>query len=176
MILFHRLILIKFIFQNSTFLYSEPICREVCALCYVICSMPLKDRLTIILVTSPVVSHPSSELLEKVVASFDLVEDLSSCSLLILADGVKLGKFRPKKGIVGSDMRDKYEEYLETLRTRAREAGPDSIWSRTQVIKMTEHLGFGHVVYYGLRHCCTEYVMVVQHDHPFSVKFRWVAN
>ena len=57
-----------------------------------------------------------------------------------------------------------------------REAGPDSIWSRTQVIKMAEHLGFGHVVYYGLRHCRTEYVMIVQHDHPFSVKFRWVEN
>lgn len=134
--------------------------------------MALKDRLTIILVTSPIVSHPSTELIDKVVTSFGLVKDLCSCSLLILADGVKCGKFRPKKGVVTSEMVDTYDTFLERLRVKVKEAESDSIWSRTRVIKMTEHLGFGHVVYYGLRQCPTDYVMVVQHDHPFSVSFR----
>ena len=134
--------------------------------------MALKDRLTIILVTSPIVSHPSTELIDKVISSFGLVKDLCSCSLLILADGVKCGKFRPKKGVVTSDMVNTYDTFLERLRVKVRDAESDSIWSRTRVIKMTEHLGFGHVVYYGLRHCQTESVMVVQHDHPFSVSFR----
>ena len=134
--------------------------------------MALKDRLSIILVTSPIVSHPSTELIDKVVASFDKVKDLCSCSLLILADGVKCGKFRPKKGVVTREMVNTYDSFLERLRVKVREAKTDSIWSRTSVVKMTEHLGFGHVVYYGLRHCQTDYVMVVQHDHPFSVSFR----
>ena len=134
--------------------------------------MALKDKLSIILVTSPIVSHPATELIDKVIASFDQVKDLCSCSLLILADGVKCGKFRPKKGVVTSDMVDRYDSFLERLRAKVREAGSDSIWSRTSIIKMTEHLGFGHVVYFGLRQCQTEYVMVVQHDHPFSVSFR----
>ena len=139
-------------------------------LCY--CTMALKDRLTTILVTSPIVSHPSTELMDRVVASFDLVKDLCSCSLLILADGVKCGKFRPKKGVVTSEMVECYDTFLERLRIKISEASSDSIWSRTRMIKMKEHLGFGHVVYYGLRHCQTEYVLVVQHDHPFSVSFR----
>ena len=134
--------------------------------------MALKERLTIILVTSPILSHPSTELIDRVIASFGLVKDLCSCSLLILADGVKCGKFRPKKGVVTSEMVDTYDTFLERLRVKVRDAESDSIWSRTRVIKMTEHLGFGHVVYYGLRHCQTDYVMVVQHDHPFSVSFR----
>ena len=37
---------------------------------------------------------------------------------------------------------------------------------------MPEHVGFGHAVYTAVQMCQTDYVMVVQHDHPFSLKFR----
>jgi hypothetical protein len=35
------------------------------------------------------------------------------------------------------------------------------------VIRLEKHLGFGHAVLRGLREASTDYVMVVQHDHPF---------
>ena len=132
----------------------------------------LQDKLSIILVTSPIASHPSTELLEKVISSFELVEELSSCRLLIIGDGVKRGKFRPKRGSVTSDMIDNYRTYLANIEHMIANADGGSIWSNTTLIQMPEHVGFGHAVYHGLKMCHTEYVMVVQHDHPFSVNFR----
>ena len=52
--------------------------------------MSLKEKLSIILVTSPIVSHPSIELIGKVVSSFNLVDHLSTCSLVIGKRYVKL--------------------------------------------------------------------------------------
>jgi hypothetical protein len=45
--------------------------------------------LTIILTTSPVLSNPSTVVLETVVKSFNLVEKLIDCKLIIVCDGVK---------------------------------------------------------------------------------------
>ena len=41
-----------------------------------------------------------------------------------------------------------------------------------RLYRMPEHVGFGHAVYTAVQMCQTDYVMVVQHDHPFSLKFR----
>ena len=136
--------------------------------------MNLQDKVTIILVTSPIVSHPNCELIEKVVDSFKLVRDLSSCKLLIIADGVKIGNFKPKKGSVPEDMVENYNLYLETLQHKISKSDQESIWYRTEVIKLPHHVGFGHAVYHALKLCQTEYVLVVQHDHPFSCTFRYI--
>ena len=135
--------------------------------------MDLCERLSIILVTSPIVSHPATELIDKVIDSFSLVDGLTSCSLTIIADGVNLGKYRPKRGSVTQEMIDNYKLYIQALQDKANNClNADSIWSRTRVMCMPEHVGFGHAVYHGLRLCQTDHVMVVQHDHPFSLEFR----
>ena len=131
----------------------------------------IAEKLTLLMVTSPILSHPSTEMMERVVSSFSLVTSLSSCKMLILADGAKCGKFRPKRGVVPSDMVTHYNTYLDKMEELVEKADVDSIWSRTKVIRMSEHLGFGHVVLHGLRLATTEYVMVLQHDHPFSIEF-----
>ena len=139
--------------------------------------MSLKEKLSIILVTSPIVSHPSIELIGKVVSSFNLVDHLSTCSLVIgkryvklssitlswvgikptdqsqaekmvklftnfrlVADGVKLGKFRPKRGSVTSQMIDNYHQFLLNLQCKVDDSVDDgSIWSRTQVIRIVKN-------------------------------------
>jgi len=131
----------------------------------------VSERVTLIMVTSPILSHPSTELMERVVSSFSLVSSLTSCHMLILADGVKCGKFRPKRGVVPQEMVTNYNLYLDRLEDMVAKADNDSVWSRTKVIRMPEHLGFGHVVLHGLKLATTEYVMVLQHDHPFSINF-----
>ena len=135
--------------------------------------MNLQNKVTVVLVTSPIVSHPNTELIEKVVDSFKLVQDLPSCNLLIMADGVKIGNFKPKKGSVPEDMVQNYNLYLETLEQKIQESDQESMWSRTELIKLPHHVGFGHAVYHALKMCQTEYVLVVQHDHPFSCTFRY---
>lgn len=131
----------------------------------------VKDRVTIILVTSPLLCHPSTELLEKVVDSFNFVTSLSGCRLIIVADGLKVGKFRPKKGQVPEDMVQRYEEYLERVKTLLDREEAGSIWAKASLVQLPEHRGFGHAVLWGLRAADTEYVMVVQHDHPFTSRF-----
>jgi len=132
---------------------------------------PVKERVTIILVTSPILSHPTTELIEKVVESFTLVSWLSTCKLLLVADGAKVGKFRPKRGQVPGEMVLAYTEYLDRVQGLLDTAVPDSIWSRTSLVRLVEHKGFGHAVLHGLMMADTEYVMVVQHDHPFTNRF-----
>ena len=135
--------------------------------------MNLQNKVTIVLVTSPIVSHPNTELLDKVVDSFQLVQDLSSCNLLIMADGVKIGNFKPKKGSVPEVMVQNYNLYLETIKQKISESDQESIWSRTELIQIPHHVGFGHAVYHALKLCKTDYVLIVQHDHPFSCNFKY---
>merc|ERR1712098_154903 len=84
-----------------------------------------------------------------------------------------MGKFRPKRGCVTSEMIDNYHQFIQNLQNKVDASVADgNIWSRTQVVRMAEHVGFGHAVYHAIQMCQTEYVMVVQHDHPFSLEFR----
>lgn len=50
------------------------------------------DRLSIVVVTSPIALNPDTRLIDAVINSFDLVEGLQECPLVIVADGVKLVK------------------------------------------------------------------------------------
>merc|ERR1712179_45359 len=120
-------------------------------------------------VTSPILSHPSSELMERVVSSFSLVSSLTSCHMLILADGVKCGKFRPKRGVVPQEMVTNYNLYLDRLEELVEKSDNENVWSRTKVIRMPEHLGFGHVVLHGLKLATTDYVSL-----PISTVWRHV--
>ena len=137
---------------------------------------PLDQQLTVILVTSPIASHPSTELLEKVVASFEWVPGLLGCRMLLVADRirtqVKAGdKFSTKRGQVSPHMAAAYDQYLDRLEqlvaTATAECDSSTIWANTEVIRLEKHCGFGHAVLRGLQAATTEYVMVVQHDHPF---------
>lgn len=49
----------------------------------------LKDYVTIVITTSPVISHPSLGLLEKTLASFVHVPELHACPKIIVADGTR---------------------------------------------------------------------------------------
>ena len=58
----------------------------------------------------------------------------------LVADGVKLGKFRPKRGSVTSQMIDNYHQFLLNLQCKVDDSVDDgSIWSRTQVIRIVKN-------------------------------------
>jgi hypothetical protein len=50
----------------------------------------LRDDLTVVITTSPVVSHPSLCLLENVLASFSHATELWDCRKVIVADGCRM--------------------------------------------------------------------------------------
>lgn len=130
--------------------------------------------LSIIFVTSPIMCHPSTELVEKVIQSFELVSGLEKCKLFLIADGVNVNlgnNYRPKRGIVPAKVAEAYQQYLDTLQQFISSAKEGDIWSRTNLIQMKERVGFGHAVLRGLNEASTEFVLVVQHDHPFVRRF-----
>ncbi|CAE8674345.1 unnamed protein product, partial [Polarella glacialis] len=79
----------------------------------------LRDRLTVILTTSPVGRHPCTDLLDEVIASFQLAEGLQELDLILVCDGYRSSdergdayaqsKFR--SGIVDPTSASNYEAY-----------------------------------------------------------------
>ena len=129
-------------------------------------------ELGVVVVTSPIISHPSTALLETIFASFNLVEGLAGREVVVVADGVKgEGKYRPKRGEVPTKLVEAYAGYLDRVELLAKEAEPGSVWANTRVLRLPEHRGFGHALLAGLHEVTTEFVLVVQHDHPFTARF-----
>ena len=129
---------------------------------------PLATRLTVIVVTSPVHCHPSTELLDKVVESLGLLPQLDQCRLIVVADGGREAtKYQPKAGKVPAATLAGYEQYLQALERRVAAAAA-GVWSRAEVVRLAERVGFGHAVKRGLELSDTEYCLVVQHDHAFA--------
>ena len=79
-----------------------------------------------ILTTSPMISNPSTELVERVVETFTFVPGLIECKLIITCDGYKelsdeqfeiQKKFnRRKRGWISTSKVAKYKEYVENIR------------------------------------------------------------
>ena len=105
---------------------------------------------------------------------------------MIVADGVKEGKFQPKKGKMPGEAITAYRSYLDRVEELCRGSEEEaskrsedqllgkeewSMWSKARLLRLPEHRGFGHAVLAGLQELDSEYVMVVQHDHPFTAKF-----
>jgi len=78
--------------------------------------------LTVVLTTSPSVSNPATELIERVIQSFALVEGLTDCDLIIMCDGVKeipddqfdqQKKYRHRKrGWISASRHVLYKQYI----------------------------------------------------------------
>lgn len=94
----------------------------------------LEKRLSIVLVTSPVAAHPDTRLVDDVIRSFDLVEGLEGCELIIIGDGVKevedVKKQKWKQGFVLPDVVGRYDEYMERLRRKYELGKPCGIDGR----------------------------------------------
>jgi hypothetical protein len=133
---------------------------------------------TVIVTTSYVMSHPSTALLETVLASFSLVPGLAGSRTIIVCDGYKLataskkttGKGRrrgannqSKLGYVSEAGAARYKRYVEQVQGLAA-----TTWCNTQVLVLAKHHGFAYAVKAALQQCVTtEFVMVVQHDYVF---------
>eukprot|EP00930_Biecheleria_cincta_P075221 TRINITY_DN62391_c0_g1_i1.p1 TRINITY_DN62391_c0_g1~~TRINITY_DN62391_c0_g1_i1.p1 ORF type:complete len:675 (-),score=71.09 TRINITY_DN62391_c0_g1_i1:56-2080(-) len=132
----------------------------------------LREKLTVILSTSAIGRHPSTDLLDEVLASFQLAEGIQNCDLIIVCDGYrstneageqfKESKFR--SGIVDPTSATNYETYKETLRARATVNRIPAV----HVLELDSRHGFGFAVRAALELVRTPYVIVVQHDRPFT--------
>jgi hypothetical protein len=140
---------------------------------------PLADRLTVVIVTSPVVSHPATALVELLLRSFQLVPGLHPDSgsdggrppMLVVCDGCPAvkpddginPKYRRRK-FVTRDEADNYSAFQQRLRAR--------LPPRARVLALPHRLGFALALKEAVvHHVRTPFVMVVQHDWAFVRPF-----
>jgi hypothetical protein len=74
--------------------------------------VPVDGQITVLVPTSPIKSHPSTEIIEKCIASVRL--HLATAKIIIMADGV-----RPEQ----KDYEERYVDYLTKLKTIAADWG-----------------------------------------------------
>ena len=78
-----------------------------------------KLDLTIIITTSPIQSHPSTEVIDEVRNSFKLIDGLSEVHQIIVADGYLVSDtYAPKSGKISREMANNYQIYLKSLKEK----------------------------------------------------------
>eukprot|EP00977_Amphora_coffeiformis_P027942 scaffold34666_cov158-Amphora_coffeaeformis.AAC.11 len=142
----------------------------------------MEELLTIIVTTSPIRSHPSTELLERTFDTFGLAgEEFLNCPKVIVCDGYKqrdngkpsrkkhnISKQAMRNGIVTEEQASNYILFKERLRKLCKEASSVSPFRHTTVEEMEERMGYGFALRHALRHCVsTPFVCVIQHDRTF---------
>jgi len=127
-------------------------------------------EITVILVTSPIRSNPSTQMLQEVLSGLCLVPALSLAPWILVCDGftVATGSQQPKHkgGIIAEEHIQRYLQFIaqahETL---------SSFSDNFQVLQLPERMGFGFAVKHALQFALTPFVLVVQHDQQIVREF-----
>ncbi|CAE6948943.1 unnamed protein product [Symbiodinium sp. KB8] len=126
-------------------------------------------RLSVVITTSPIPSHPSTMLLEAVIASFTRVQGLADCPLIIVCDGFKVVKKTTwKAGKVTEEKAANYAEYKAALK-RLQDEG--RLPSGTKLVILEGHNGQAFAVKAALAEVETPLVCIHQHDLEFTFDF-----
>ena len=81
----------------------------------------LYNELTIIITTSPIKSHPSTELLDDTINAFKLVDGLDDCDKIIMCDGYNIvedDKIAFKKAKVTARIIVNYTKFIDKIKKK----------------------------------------------------------
>ena len=152
---------------------------------------PLEDLLTIVITTSPIVSNPCTEMIEKVFATFQFAghDFATKCPKVIICDGHRIldankksngenvvtrkhanSKQALRNGIATEQQAENYAEFKCRLRKLCTADNEDRnpLFANTKVVELAERHGYGFALREAVRfHVHTPYVCVIQHDRTF---------
>jgi hypothetical protein len=143
---------------------------------------PLNKIMTIVVTTSPIKSHPSTEVLQRTFETFFFAgPEFLKCQKIIVCDGVRIQdetgaisrkhanvKQALRNGIATCSQANNYEEFKAKLRIMCHEADEDSPFYNTIIEELSTRHGYGFALRHALYHCVkTPYVCVIQHDRTF---------
>ena len=78
-----------------------------------------KTELTIVITTSCIKSHPSTDVIDKTIGSFSLVDGLEECPIIIVCDGYEVVRDNQreayKKSMVHENAARNYMSYLDNI-------------------------------------------------------------
>ena len=88
-----------------------------------------RDRLTVIITTSPLPRHPCSSMLEAILLSLRGFGGLAGCRTLIVADGYEASaaegqSARWKKGKISEEAATRYEQHKQRVRAACEAGAP----------------------------------------------------
>lgn len=117
------------------------------------------ERVTIIVTTSPIPSHPSPVLLRTLFASFKQhLNGVDGCSCILVCDGYTRADGRPQLCA---------EEAYDGFLTAAHSLASAGELGNCQLLRLDTCHGYGLALEAALREVATEFVLVVQHDWLF---------
>ena len=143
---------------------------------------PMQELLTVVVTTSPIQSHPSTEILERTFGTFHFAGlAFLKCRKIIVCDGCRIvekekevskkhanDRQKLRSGIATSRQADNYLLFKQALQQLCHDALDDSPFTNTVVKELDSRHGYGFALRHALReYVCTPYVCVIQHDRTF---------
>lgn len=124
------------------------------------------DKVTVVVTTSPIPSHPSMdvllETLASITASFEAAGATVSPRLVVACDGVRTEQ---------KDLAPAYDEYVRQVCWQANQW-----WDDVVPVVSKYHRHQARMMKYALEHVDTPVVLVAEHDTPFSGEaIQWQA-
>jgi hypothetical protein len=116
-----------------------------------------RDQITVMIPTSPIPSHPSTEIIEETIAS--VRAQLPDCEIIIMMDGVR------------SEQQDRAPDYSEYKRRLLWKANTE--WSNVLPIHFNEHGHQATITREALKLVKTPLVFFVEHDTPIIGEIDW---
>lgn len=114
--------------------------------------LKLRDQITVIVPSSPIKDHPSSEIIEKTIA--DIRVHLPDCEILITVDGVREQQ---------EHYRERYEDYTRRLLWLANHE-----WHNVLPIIYQDHMHQAKMARDVLNRVNTPTILYVEHDTPLT--------
>jgi hypothetical protein len=143
----------------------------------------LEEVLTIVITTSPIKSHPSTELLERTMETFVRAgtDFAYQCRKVIVCDGYRQDaadakvtkkhtnpKQAMRNGIVNQNQAENYQAFKNALKEKCAAAPVDTVFQNCTVEELDSRHGYGFALRHALRECVTTpFVCVIQHDRTF---------
>lgn len=112
------------------------------------------EKVTVIITTSAIPSHPSMDFLDDTMASVYESFDLDTVQIIITCDGARIEQ---------PHLADGYHEYVRRVCWRAQHE-----WNNVHVIVSREHRHQAGMLKLALAEVDTSVILLVEHDAPFS--------
>ncbi len=136
------------------------------------------DKLTLIITTSPIRSHPSPSLLVAIAETFHHA-NIGECRKVFVCDGHRFKsngqgrkhqgeKAAMRSGYVTNDQAANYDQFKVNL--RAKIEGGEAGFTNAEMLELESRHGYGFALKEALKLVQTDYVMVIQHDRSFMRK------
>ena len=119
---------------------------------------------SLLIVSSPSPCHPSLELLNTVLQSFDFIDDFEAnvTPIVIVLDSYRISdENRTKKGRITVETEQRYLEYCRRVEELQR------CRANLRLFRCSKHFGFAMSVKFGLEQVQTPFAMIIQHDRVF---------